>query len=148
MGRTLAKPVRKAIVGCLSLTLAAAGTLLASRWGAPSVMAASPQAPAAQSTGSQTTPPSPVASHGSQQRQLLNRYCVTCHNERLKTAELLLDKADVENPAANAELWEKVIAKLRSGAMPPVGRPRPDKAAMDGFIASLETTIDRAADAV
>jgi cytochrome c5 len=147
MGRTLAKPVRTTIVGCLGLTLAAAGTLLASRWSAPSVMAASPRAPAAQLTGSQTTPPSPVASHGSQQRQLLNRYCVTCHNERLRTAELLLDKADVENPAANAELWEKVIAKLHSGAMPPVGRPRPDKTAMDGFIASLETTIDRAANA-
>jgi cytochrome c5 len=59
-------------------------------------------------------------------RTVLNRYCVTCHNEKIKTAGLALDAIDVENVPAHAEVWEKVIRKLRSGAMPPVGMPRPD----------------------
>src|SRR5207245_6359955 len=61
-------------------------------------------------------------------RAVLDKYCVTCHNEKLKTAGLMLDKADVTNALAGAATWEKVIRKLRTGAMPPPGRPRPDKA--------------------
>ena len=59
------------------------------------------------------------------------KYCVTCHNERLKTANLLLDKADAEQVFNSAETWEKVIVKLRSRAMPPSGMPRPDNATYD-----------------
>ena len=81
----------------------------------------------------------------SPQRATLNRYCVTCHNEKLRTAELLLDKADVENPGASAEIWEKVVQKLRARAMPPAGMPRPDEATYSSFTAHLETALDRAA---
>ena len=87
----------------------------------------------------------PASSQASQYRAVLNRYCVTCHNEKLKTAGLMLDKADVENPPASAEVWEKVIRKLRGGAMPPPGAPRPDKATYDSLATYLETSIDRAA---
>src|SRR5260370_23600806 len=62
---------------------------------------------------------------GLPQRALIDRYCVTCHNEKLKTAGLLLDKIDVKNVPAGAEVWEKVIRKLRTGAMPPAGMPPP-----------------------
>src|SRR5262245_56115074 len=58
-------------------------------------------------------------------RGLVNQYCVTCHNKRMKTAGLLLDEKDLSNPGADAEVWEKVVRKLRGGLMPPVGRPRP-----------------------
>ncbi len=78
-------------------------------------------------------------------RPLLNTYCVGCHNDRLKTAGLTLDKADLTNVPQGAEVWEKVIRKLRSGAMPPVGLPRPDAATAAAFVSSLETTLDRAA---
>ncbi len=81
----------------------------------------------------------------SAQRALLDRYCVSCHNERLKTANLLLDKIDLGRVSADVEIWERVLRKLRAAAMPPAGVPRPDKAASDAFIAWLETTIDRAA---
>ena len=90
-------------------------------------------------------PSSPSPSPAAQQRALLNRYCVTCHNERLKTAGLLLDKMDVEQVGAGAEAWEKVVRKLRTGAMPPAGVPRPDKAGYDSFATYLETALDRAA---
>jgi hypothetical protein len=81
----------------------------------------------------------------SSQQELVNKYCVTCHNERAKTGGIVLEKIDVDHPAASAELWEKVIRKLRAGLMPPSGAPRPDRAVLDKFRASLETAIDQAA---
>jgi Protein of unknown function (DUF1592)/Protein of unknown function (DUF1588)/Protein of unknown function (DUF1585)/Protein of unknown function (DUF1587)/Protein of unknown function (DUF1595)/Planctomycete cytochrome C len=81
----------------------------------------------------------------SSQQELVNKYCVTCHNERAKTGGIVLEKIDVDHPAASAELWERVIRKLRAGLMPPSGAPRPDRAVLDKFRASLETAIDQAA---
>ncbi|MXY25734.1 MAG: DUF1592 domain-containing protein [Acidobacteria bacterium] len=78
-------------------------------------------------------------------RALLDRYCVTCHNERLRTAELQLDTADVANVATDPALWEKVARKLRAGAMPPAPRPRPDEATYARFIGWIESELDAAA---
>src|SRR5262245_15533566 len=75
----------------------------------------------------------------------INRYCVTCHNDRLKTGGLSLAGVDVEQPAANAEVWEKVIRKLRTNSMPPPGAPRPDATTYNALASHLETSIDRAA---
>ena len=83
----------------------------------------------------------PVASH----RAVLNRYCVTCHNQELKTAGLMLDNIDVENISEGAQVWEKVLDKLRAGAMPPAGMPRPDKSTSDALVAWLETELTREA---
>ena len=79
---------------------------------------------------------------------LLQRYCLTCHTQRLMergTVPVELESADLENVPAQAEIWEKVIRKVRTGTMPPLGRPRPDAAAADRLAAWLETEIDRAA---
>ncbi len=76
---------------------------------------------------------------------LVNQYCVTCHNQKLKTANLLLDRADSRNVANSAETWEKVIVKLRSRAMPPPGMPHPDNATYDSVAGWLESGLDRAA---
>ena len=78
-------------------------------------------------------------------RPLLDRYCVSCHNDRLRTGGLALDTLDAENLAAGAAVWEAVIRKIRMGAMPPPGRPRPAQAALDGVVAHLEASLDRAA---
>ncbi len=84
-----------------------------------------------------------------QPHALINQYCVTCHNEKAKTAGLMLDKLSADLDSANvgqhAETWEKVVRKLRVGAMPPQGMPRPDRATMDSLAASIETSLDRAA---
>jgi hypothetical protein len=81
----------------------------------------------------------------SPQRALLDKYCITCHNAKTKVGGLALDKLDVTNPHGGAETWEKVIKKLRTGAMPPLGMPRPPKTELDGLAAWLETNIDKAA---
>ena len=106
--------------------------------------AAGPQAPRAQVTGVQT-PSSAVSTASAGPRALLDQYCVTCHNQRLATAGLLLDESDVEHVGAGADTWEKVVRKLRSGEMPPSGRRRPDKPTLDAFVAWLETELDREA---
>jgi mono/diheme cytochrome c family protein len=73
----------------------------------------------------------------------VQKYCVTCHNDRLKSGGLTLAALDVEHPLANAETWEKVIRKLRTSAMPPPGAPRPDAATYNALASHLETSIDR-----
>src|SRR5215831_13895895 len=78
-------------------------------------------------------------------RALLNQYCTACHNERAKTAGLMLDKMDVDHPADSADVWEKVVRKLRGGMMPPTGRPRPSSDDAYKLITYLENSLDRAA---
>jgi hypothetical protein len=89
----------------------------------------------AQTTSSPTTPA----------RELVNKYCVSCHNQKLKTANLMLDAADSVHVSNSAETWEKVIVKLRSRSMPPPRLPRPDNATYDAVATWLESEIDRAA---
>ncbi|HEY1637945.1 MAG TPA: DUF1587 domain-containing protein, partial [Rhizomicrobium sp.] len=80
-----------------------------------------------------------------QSREFLDHYCTGCHNEKLKTAGLMLDRMDPAQPAQHPEAWEKVVRKLRSGMMPPAGAARPERATIDAFTAKLETALDRAA---
>jgi hypothetical protein len=92
----------------------------------------------AQSAAAEATPSTP-------HRAVLAKYCITCHNGRLRTANLALDAVDLDRLGANAETWEKVVRKLRSGAMPPVGMLRPDPATYEALARWLETGLDRAA---
>ena len=104
--------------------------------GAGCVLAAGPPALAA--------PAQPERLAPTETGEVLQRYCVTCHNERLRTADLALDTVDPSRPAANPEVWERVIAKLRAGSMPPPGRRRPDAATYDAVARALEDDLDRA----
>ena len=78
-------------------------------------------------------------------RALLDRYCVTCHNGRLRTAGLELDSADTAAVARDGHIWEQVARKLRIGAMPPPGRPRPERSDALALVSYLETALDHAA---
>ena len=81
-------------------------------------------------------------------RQLLNRYCVGCHNDRTLTAGVTLQRLDLtragEDPHETVT-WEKVIRKLRTRSMPPAERPRPDEATYEAFTDWLEDQVDSAA---
>ena len=78
-------------------------------------------------------------------QQMLNQYCVACHNQQLASANLILPQLGNDSIPADAEVWEKVIRKLQARAMPPQGMPRPSEALYDGFLAMLENTLDQAA---
>ena len=79
------------------------------------------------------------------ERQLIDQYCVTCHNSRIKAGGLLLDQLDLSTLGAHPDIGEKIVRKLRAGLMPPTGSRRPDAAAYEGLIRGLENTLDRGA---
>src|SRR5438477_1459479 len=79
------------------------------------------------------------------QRQFLDKYCATCHNDRLKTGGLSLDKAEVSKPDAQPEVWEKVVRKLRTGVMPPPNMLQPPKSDRLAMATWLEISLDAAA---
>ena len=89
--------------------------------------------------------PQTSARMSSPAHSLVQSYCVSCHNQRTKTANLILDTADADRPANSAETWEKVIVQLRSRSMPPVRSRRPDNATYESVAAWLETELDRSA---
>jgi cytochrome c551/c552 len=94
------------------------------------------------SVSAQTPAAAPAAAS---QRALLDKYCVTCHNDRVKTANLSLQNLDMAHVAGHAELWEKVIRKMRAGVMPPPDLPRPPQVEYEGLRDWLEGEIDRVA---
>jgi mono/diheme cytochrome c family protein len=104
----------------------------------PSADAQQPQAAAA--------PPAGAAA--SAEAAFLKQYCISCHNERAKAnfANLALDTLDISRVGPDAETWEKVVKKIRTGMMPPSGARRPDRAALDRFATELESRLDRAVD--
>ncbi len=75
---------------------------------------------------------------------LLETYCITCHNERVRTAGLALDSLDPARPGDHPDVWERVAEKLRAGSMPPPGRPRPDVQTYHAVAGALEAELDRA----
>jgi hypothetical protein len=89
----------------------------------------------AQTTGPQGDP-------GPLDTALLKQYCITCHNQRVKAADLLLDSLDYEHLDKHAETWEKVIRKVKTGMMPPAGARRPERAALDAFAGEIEKRLD------
>jgi hypothetical protein len=79
-------------------------------------------------------------------RKVLDKYCVGCHNQRANSSAtasgVILDRADLSRVADEGAMWEKVIKKLRAGAMPPAGMPRPDATAENALVSFLETALD------
>jgi mono/diheme cytochrome c family protein len=118
------------VVGLLGIVVATAHSVQG--------RAASPQAATAAAQTPTSAPPP---------RALFDKYCIGCHNQRLKSGGLALDRTaiDVSGVSDHADVFEKVVRKLRTGAMPPAGRPRPDKALADTVASWLESELDRAA---
>jgi cytochrome c5 len=93
----------------------------------------------------QTPSPRAAAPPSAPTRTLIDTYCVACHNQRVKTAGIAFDNADLSDVSKDADLWEKALRKLRGGMMPPPGARRPDAASVDTFTATLERELDAAA---
>src|SRR5262249_42900388 len=100
----------------------------------------------AQSAGAKRSDATASVPSHAEERSLLERYCVRCHNERLKTAGLMLDRLDPGDVRAHPDVWEKVVHKLLAGDMPPAGLPRPDRGTYDSLRESLERSLNLAAE--
>jgi hypothetical protein len=112
------------LAGCAWLLASASPVVTAGRAG---------QGPAGQASS-----PAPV-------RATLDRYCVSCHNDRLRTGGLTLASLDPTQVSVQADVWERVVRKLRTREMPPAGAPRPDLSTYTTAVASLENALDAAA---
>jgi mono/diheme cytochrome c family protein len=138
--------MRRVCVLLAAATLVAAGSshLRADR-------AAADRAPQASTPADRPATASPAstarqsATPSINQRELVQKYCVTCHSDRAKTGGLTLESLDPQDTAAHAEVWEKVVRKIRGGMMPPQGMPRPETAILDAFAVSLENSLDQQA---
>jgi hypothetical protein len=97
----------------------------------------------------EATAPAPLsdalpALQADEQRALLDRYCVACHNSTRRTANVAVDILRLDDVGAAADAWEKVVRKMRSGTHPPSGMARPDAASANAFTSTLEAALDRA----
>jgi mono/diheme cytochrome c family protein len=104
--------------------------------------AVSEQAPRAQRTQQQPAARAAAPSNAQTPRAVLDKYCVGCHNTRLKTAGLLLDQLDLTRLSEQSATGEKLALKLRAGMMPPSGAPRPDRATRDALVSWIEHELD------
>jgi len=102
----------------------------------PAARAQAPTRPAATAAVRPVAPPDGA---------LVQKYCVTCHSDRLKTGGLSLQGVDPAAAKIDGAIWEQVVQKLHGGMMPPQGMPRPDAATLDAFVTSLEAVLDRQA---
>ena len=141
MGRTTLKV-------SVMLGVVYAGMAVAALVCLPGLTAApSAQGPAVRAAGARAVPASgafaaEASAEGS--RELVDRYCVTCHNDRLETAGLSLEQIDLAHVGEGAETWEKVVQKLRTATMPPSNRPQPPVEARRAMLDWLETSLDAA----
>ena len=122
-----------------------AGLVLAGVAGLPAELSA--QEPVSPSASAVAPSASEAPAGATDSRQLLNRYCVTCHNDRLETAGLSLQEIDTLHVAEGAVTWEKVVQKLRTGTMPPSNRPQPPAGARQATLEWLEASLDAASEA-
>jgi mono/diheme cytochrome c family protein len=108
------------------------------KWPAASLMALTALAVFAPRATAQTAAPSAASASA-----LVNKYCIFCHSEKLKTAGVVLEGLDFTQPGANAALLEKVLHKVRTGEMPPPPMPHPDQATRESFTGWLADALDR-----
>jgi mono/diheme cytochrome c family protein len=97
--------------------------------------------------GAQATSNSPNNPFDQNVAAFVNQNCAACHNEKLSTAGLSLTKYhDTGSMLKDRAVWEKVVARVRSGEMPPKGMPRPkpeDVTATTGWIEAQFDEMDR-----
>src|ERR1700722_1955678 len=97
------------------------------------------------SSDAQTAPPTAASTVAPLDNTLPNQYCVGCHNQRAKTAGLMLDSMDYGNIGKDAETWQRVIRTRKTGRRPPAGPRRPERATLDAFASDIEKRLDASA---
>jgi len=129
-----------------TLFIAAALTLMSLGLSAGGRMPQSPATSVPAANGAAAPAAAPVTPIAYQ--EMLNKYCITCHNQKARIpagAPLALDVANLKDPGTDAAVWEKVVRKLGVGAMPPQGSPTPGAVELNKFRSTLISSLDTAA---
>src|SRR6185503_10136971 len=126
-----------ALIASIGVSADPQGTSVQASPNQPATESSAPQAPAG--------PKGPALQASVPDAALVQKYCLTCHSARVKTAGLSLEGMNPADAAAHAEVWEKVVMKLRGGMMPPQGMPRPDEATLEAFAVWRDQRLCRAA---
>ena len=129
-------------IGCALTLLAAASHNVRADRPFGVAQGAAPAPATAKPATAPATRAAAVAAPAVPDQAIVQKYCVSCHNDRAKTGGVSFDGINAAQAAAHAELWERALTKLRGGMMPPQGMPRPDEKTLDSFITSLESTLD------
>jgi len=87
-------------------------------------------------------PPQDSAEAAAAPQAMVDRYCLTCHNERVRAGGFVIAQLDLAHVSRDADAWETVVRKLRTGMMPPSGAPRPERSALDGLAGFVEQALD------
>src|SRR5215213_8713852 len=132
---------------CAAMFVAAGGHLVARRSDVPSTIAGlelTMSAHAQRQAPPIAAAPAPVKAKESPD-EIIQGYCVDCHNDVTKPAGLSFETFQVAATANHAQTAERMVRKLRAGMMPPPGTTPPDAVSMSGLVAALETRLDGAA---
>ena len=86
----------------------------------------------------------PVSLAPAELNGVVKQYCQKCHNPTQRRGNLSLAEYDVAAAPENADLSEKIVAKLRSGMMPPPGSARPAPDTLAALVQTLEFQLDSA----
>ena len=97
----------------------------------------------ARAAGAQSAPAGTAALTPASYKPTVDRYCVSCHSDRLKTGGLTLQGRNFDAVVRDADIWEKVVRKLTNEQMPPIGAARPPAETLRGFSAALAAVLDR-----
>lgn len=91
------------------------------------------------------SPSAQQTTEGAAHQATISQFCVSCHNDALRTAGLSLQGVDTGKIDEDAEVWEKVLRKLKARSMPPSGVPRPDSETYDDMASFIESSLDHVA---
>jgi hypothetical protein len=129
---------RRSTIGLTALLIMLAGLMVS---GQSTGQSGRPVTPSPAATSPRPAAPPAYAAA----KQVLDDYCVECHNKSAKTANLAIDALNIAKVQDNVHEWEKIVRKLRAGMMPPAGQERPDKETYMALITWLENELDRTA---
>ena len=79
-------------------------------------------------------------------REFLKSHCLKCHGNKKPKAKLDLSRFEtVTSLAAAPRTWEKVLARVREGEMPPEDEEPPRKEARERFVEWIDSSLRSAA---
>ncbi|HYP05213.1 MAG TPA: DUF1592 domain-containing protein [Bryobacteraceae bacterium] len=76
---------------------------------------------------------------------VLKKNCTMCHNDKMASGGLSVERfTDPASLEGARGAWEQIVAKLRTGEMPPRGTPQPTQEQRDSLVKFVQDAFDAA----